>query len=82
MMTSFLSKSRAGRLDGPTSCCRGGEERRPYNHIFISRKRRRACPVLTGWAGSFTFAPLNARRCPENVRFRRLTSSSISVNSP
>ena len=32
--------SRASRLDAPPSCCRGGEESRPCNHINISRKPR------------------------------------------
>ena len=36
----FLGFSRASRLDAPPSCCRGGDESRPYNRIHISRKPR------------------------------------------
>ena len=37
---SSESRPRASRLDAPSSCCRGGEESRPCNHNYISRKPR------------------------------------------
>jgi hypothetical protein len=65
---SSLHFSRASRLDAPPSCCRGGEESRPYNHTFISRKPR---PV--GGELHFSFNPLDPL-CHASRRVTRRTA--------